>query len=158
LEVIFAVSILTAALLLSDGLFVWAIRDVPRMGRGFQQDSMLMSALQRMQEDADEADAVGVDRPEDGHARLVFKSGGETIYYGINPSGEDGGRLERRMTGEDGRERPDYAWPVPDAHVEFRAADRTGGPVSIRCWVEMSGRRRFERSRLLRPRPEGERR
>jgi len=131
LEMLFVLICFPLALLFLDGLFVTLLRDVPRASRVVSENTTLLNALERMQDDVEKAKALpnSYDKYTAGDKVVLIELVDETICYELT----DGKILRHRL----GKPQAPTVWAVPNAQIKWRVRRRedTGYAVEVKTHI-----------------------
>ena len=130
IEILAAIPILMAVMLVFSGLLYASLRDVPKLQQVANTNGVLSHMIQRLQQDVDVAEslpksAFGTNADE---TLLLLRMSDSTVSYKIQ-NGEI--IREKLASGRGGQEKKSYRWPAPGAKVSFHRWQNSGGAYAV---------------------------
>ena len=130
IEILAAIPILMAVMLVFSGLFYASLEDVPKLQQVAHTNGVLSHMIQRLQQDVDAAEslpksAFGTNANE---TLLLLRLSDGTVSYEI----QDGEIIREELASDrDRQEKASSRWPVPGAKVSFHRWQSSGGAYAI---------------------------
>jgi len=132
------------AALVLDGLFRTLVHDIPRSSHVVQENTSLLSALEHIQDDIEEAGRL----PEavEGYAAdanaLLIEHPDEVIRYEL----KDGKIVRHKLAKDRNDTQTPTVWSVPNVEIEWRLwkKDGLGYAVEVRTHIKYKLRERFQ--------------
>ena len=148
LEILFVIISFPVAVLFLDGLFTTLLRDIPKSSRVVKENTTLLNALGRIQQDVEKAKTLPkeFDKHTAGDNFLLVDLVDETICYEL----KDGKILRHHL----GKSQAPTVWSVPNADIKWRVwrKEDTGYAVEvkthIRCGLPKESKKKMANSHL----------